>query len=503
VHEGVQRIAKSMGAVQQNTDQIASGTYEHSASTQQMTTSVEHILSRAQHSALLAKQLSSMAKRVSIALEQLTDMTQFFDQSHEIESEMYRAGDTGERAAPLPGIATVQDLQAKRCAAVFVNRGPVDQIHEHQMQQEADLQGLQLKIYSGENNARLSFQIAEKLITSNTIDILFWQVTNNLTLHKILHLAEQHHVLAIPFCRGGNVTKEQVPFQTVTQYYEQGKVAAEYVPENSSVYAILGPEHLSIANTRAQGFLWNLPAGSRCVGKAHGDWTANEASILMKSFLNEHGQGSFNVIYGINDTSAFGAISACLEYIILELSHRNVLHWTEKRVIGTDVSEEMLQCMHGVQGRTVLGKILDKIISAIKNKKCKLSEHPGGWSVQWKNEYEAIFSIRDGQISVQAEAATTVIIQDMVTVSHSTFCDDAGNPIGLGAMAIRHLLDCVQNPGQAPYLLFSREQGVTKDTPETIWKTLQYVLTDTHTQWRNKHVMSLSSQNEFVCVSEL
>jgi methyl-accepting chemotaxis protein len=33
VHEGVQHIAKSMGAVQQNTDQIASGTYEYSAST--------------------------------------------------------------------------------------------------------------------------------------------------------------------------------------------------------------------------------------------------------------------------------------------------------------------------------------------------------------------------------------------------------------------------------------------------------------------------------------
>jgi hypothetical protein len=470
-----------------------------------MTASVEHILSRAQHSALLAKQLSSMAKRISIALEQLTDITQFFEQSHGIESEMYRTGDTGERAVPIPGIATVQDLQTKRCAAVFVNKGPVDQIHEYQMQQEADRQGLQFTIYSGENNARLSFQITEKLITNYTIDILFWQVTNNLALHKILHLAEHHHVVIIPFCRGGHVTRGQVPFQTLTQHYEEGKVAAEYVPENSAVYAILGPEHLSIANTRAQGFLWNLPAGSRCVGKAHGDWTAKEASILMKSFLDEHGQDVFNVIYGINDTSAFGAIRACLEYIILELLHHNVLHWAPKRVIGTDVSEEMLLCMHGVQGQTVLGTMLKKITSApeLENTRCILSERPDGWSLQWDAEHEAMFSIRDGQISVQTATTTTVIIQDMVTVSHSTFLDDTGNPIGVGAMAIKHLIDCVQNPGQALYLLFSREQGVTKETPESIWKTLQYVLTDTHTQWRNQHVMSLSSQNEFIRVSEL
>jgi hypothetical protein len=505
VHEGVQRIAKSMGAVQQNTDQIASGAYEYSVSTQQMTASVEQILSRAQHSTFLAKQLSSMAKRISIALEQLTGMTQFFEQSQGRESEIYRAGDTGELAAPIPGITTIQELRKKRCAAVFVNRGPVDQIQEYQMQQEAERQHLQLTIYSGENNARLSFRIVEKLITSHAIDILFWQPTNNLTFHKILHLAEQHHVLAIPFCRGGIVSREQVPFQTLTQHYEEGKVAAEYVPTNSSVYAILGPEHLSIANIRAQGFLLNLPAGSRCVGKAHGDWTAKEASILMKSFLDEYDQETFNVIYGINDTSAFGAIRACLEYIILKLVQRNALHWTPKRVIGTDVSDDMLQCLYGVQGRMVLGKLLRQVISStdLENAHCSLSESPDGWSVQWEHQYEAMFSIRDGQISVRTAMATTMIIQDMVTVSHSTFCDDAGKPIGVGAMAIRHLIDCVQNPGQAPYLLFSQEQGVTKETPETIWKTRRYVLTDTHTRWRNEHVMSLSSQNQFVCVGEL
>lgn len=505
VHEGVQRIAKSMGAVQQNTDQIASGAYEYSVSTQQMTASVEQILSRAQHSMFLAKQLSSMAKRISIALEQLTDMTQFFEQSQGIESEMYRAGDTGERAASIPGIATIQELRKKRCAAVFVNRGPVDQIQAYQMQQEADRQRLQLAIYSGENNARLSFRIAEKLLASHAIDILFWQPTNNLTFHKILYLAKQHHALVIPFCRGGNVSREQVPFQTLTQHYEEGKVAAEYVPKNSTVYAILGPEHLSIANTRAQGFLWNLPAGSRCVGKAHGDWTAKEASILMKSFLHEHDQGTFNVIYGINDTSAFGAIRACLEYIILALVQRDVLHWDPKRVIGTDVSEDMLRCMHGGQGRTVLGELLKKVISAadLENAHCSLSEHSDGWSVQWEHQHEAIFSIRDGQISVRTARDATVIVQDMVTVSHSTFCDDAGNPIGVGAKAIRHLINCVQNPDQTPYFLFSHEQGVTKDTPESVWKTLQYVLTDTHTRWRNEHVMTLSSQNEFVRAGEL
>ena len=176
-----------------------------------------------------------------------------------------------------------------------------------------------------------------------------------------------------------------------------------------------------------------------------------------------------------------------------------------KLVIGTDVSEDMLQCMHGVQGQTVLGTMLKKIISApdLENTQCILSEHPDGWSVQWEHKHEAIFSIQDGQISVQTAMDTTVIVHDMVTVSHSTFCDDVGNPIGVGAMAIKHLIDCVQNPGQAPYLIFSQEQGVTKETPESIWKTRQYVLTDTHTQWRNEHVMSLSSQNEFVCVGEL
>lgn len=505
VHEGVQRIAKSTGAVQQNTDQIASGAYEYSVSTQQMTASVEQILSRAQHSTFLAKQLSLMAKRISIALEQLTGITQFFEQSQGRESDIYRAGDTGELAAPIPGIATIQELRKKRCAAVFVNKGPVDQIQEYQMQQEAERQHLQLTIYSGENNARRSFRIVEKLITSHAIDILFWQPTNNLTFHKILHLAGQQHVLAIPFCRGGIVSREQVPFQTLTQHYEEGKVAAEYVPTTSAVYAILGPEHLSIANIRAQGFLSNLPAGSRCGGKAHGDWTAKEASILMKSFLDEHGQGNFNMIYGINDTSAFGAIRACLEYIILKLLRREVLHWTPKHVIGTDVSEEMLQCMHGVQGRTVLGNMLRKIIAStdLENANCTLSEHSDGWSLQREHQHEAMFSIRDGQISVRTATAATVIIQDMVTVSHSTFCDDAGKPIGVGAMAIRHLIDCVQNPGQAPYLLFSQEQGVTKETPEAIWKTCQYVLTDTHTRWRNEHVMALSSQNRFVRVSEL
>lgn len=503
VHEGVQRISKSMGAVQQNTDQIASGAYEYSASTQQMTASVEQILSRARHSTFLAKQLSSMAKRISIALEQLTDMMQFFEQSQGIESELYRIGDTGELAAEIPEIATIQELRKKRCAAVFVNKGPVDQIQEYQMQQEADQQHLRLSIYSGENNARLSFRIAEKLLASHTIDILFWQVTNNLAFHRILHLAKQHHVLIIPFCRGGNVTREHVPFQTLTQHYEEGKVAAEYAPANSAVYAVLGPEHLSVANIRAQGFLWNLPAGSRCVGKAHGDWTAKEASILMKSFLDEHNQDMFTVIYGINDTSAFGAIRACLEHIILELMQRNVLHWAPKRVIGTDVSEEMLQCMHGMQGHKVLGELIEKAISAITLEKahCTLSERPDEWSVQWE-QHEAMFSIRDGQISVRTATATTVIIQDMMTVSHSTFCDDAGKPIGVGAMAIRHLVDCVQHPGQVPYLLFSQEQGVTKETPEAIWKTRRYVLTDTHTRWRNEHVMTLSSQNQFVRVGE-
>ncbi|GAK50599.1 chemotaxis sensory transducer [Candidatus Moduliflexus flocculans] len=505
VNEGVQRIAKSMGAVQQNTDQIASGTYEYSVSTQQMTTSVEQILSRAQHSTLLAKQLASMAKRISIALEQLTSMTQFFEQHQGIESEIYRAGDTGALAAVIPGIATMQELRKKRCAAVFVNKGPVDQIQEYQMQQEAERQHLRLVIYSGENNARLSIRIVEKLITSHAIDILFWQPTNNLTFHKILHLGMQHHVLIIPFCRGGLASREQVPFQTLTQHYEEGKVAASYVPENSSVYAILGPEHLSVANIRAQGFLWNLPTSSRCVGKAHGDWTAKEASILMKSFLNEQSQGTFDVIYGINDTSAFGAIRACLAYIIHQLAQRHTLRWTPKRVIGTDVSEEMLQCLHGVQGRTVLGKLLrDAIASSdLDHAHCSLSECSDGWSVQWEHQQEAIFSIRDGQASVRAAMVTTVIIQDMVTVSHSTFCDDVGKPIGVGAMAIRHLIDCVQHPGQTPYLLFSQEQGITKETPEAIWKTRHYVLTEAHTRWRNEHVMSLSSENQFVRVSEL
>ncbi|MCP4402186.1 MAG: hypothetical protein GY801_33395 [bacterium] len=505
VHEGVQRIAESMGAVQQNSVQIASGTHEYSVSTQQITASVKHILSRARYSALLAKQLSSMAQRISIALEQLAELTQFFEQHRGTESDMYRSGDTGERSSAIQGIATVKDLQKKRLAAIFINRGPADQIHEYHMQQEAERQHLQLRIYSGENNARLGFQIAEKLMTNDKIDILFWQVTNNLTLHKILYLAEQRHVLVIPFCRGGNVTKEHVPFQTLTQHYEEGHVAAECVPPNSSVYAVLGPEHLSIANTRAQGFLWNLPDGSRCIGKAHGDWTANEASILMKSFLDEHGQEAFNVIYGINDTSAFGAIGACLEWILLELSHRNAFTWTEKFVIGTDVSDEMLQCMHAGQGRAILGKMLEKImlLTARENTNLTLSKHPAGWAVRWENEREAIFGIRDGQISVQIGTVTTIIIKEMVTVSHSTFCDDAGNPIGVGAMAIKHLIDCVQHPGQPPYLLFSQEQRVTKDTPEATWKTLRYVLTDTHTQWRNEHVMSISPQDEFVRIGEL
>ncbi len=70
-------------------------------------------------------------------------------------------------------------------------------------------------------------------------------------------------------------------------------------------------------------------------------------------------------------------------------------------------------------------------------------------------------------------------------------------------MAIKHLIDCVQHPGQPPYLLFSQEQRVTKDTPEATWKTLRYVLTDTHTQWRNEHVMSISPQDEFVRIGEL
>lgn len=504
VHDGIQRIAHSMGAVQQNTDQIASGTSEYSVSTQQMTASVEQILARAQHSTLLAKQLSAMAKRISIALEQLTSMTQFFEQSQGLESELYRAGDTGELASPIPGIATIQELQQKRCAAVFVNKGPVDQIQEYQMQQEADRQHVQLAIYSGENDARLSFRIAEKLIASQTIDILFWQVTNNLALHRILYLARQHHVVVILFCRGGNVTREHVPCQTVTQFYEEGKIAADFVPTNGAVYAILGPEHLSVANIRAQGFLRNLPAGSRCVGKMHGDWTAKEASILMKSFLHDHDQETFNVIYGINDTSAFGAIRACLEYIILELIQRNVLRWTPKRVIGTDVSEEMLQCIHDVQGRAVLGNLLKQALTStdLEHARCRLTECPDGWLVQWE-QHEALFSIRDGQISVRTATAAIVIIEDMVTVSHSTFCDDTGKPIGVGAMAIRHLIACVQNPGQTPYVIFSQEQGVAKDTPEAIWKTRQYVLIDTHTRWRNEHVMTLSSQNQFIRVSEL
>ena len=505
VHEGVQRIAQSMGEVQQNTDQVASGAHEYSVSAQQMMTSVEHILTRAQDSAHLAKQLSSMAKRISIALEQLTEMTQFFEQSNGAESDIYRSGDTGDRAAPISGIATLQELRKKRLAAIFINKGPADQIHEYQMQQEAERQHLQLKIYSGENNARISVQIAERLITGNSIDILFWQVTNNLTLHKILHLAKQRHVLVIPFGHGGNVTKEQVPFQTLIQHYEEGRVAAEYLPKNSAVYAILGPEHLSVANTRAQGFLWNLPAGCRSVGNSHGDWTVNEASILMKSFLDEHGQGAFDAIYGINDSSAFGAMRACLEHIILELVRHHKSSWGAKHVIGTDVSEEMLQCMHGTQGRKVLYKMLEKVISApsMDGIHLSLEEHADGWAVRWEKTHEAVFSIRDGEISVSTQAVKTVLISNIVTISYSTFFDEAGQPIGVGAMALRHLIDCVQNPGQAPYIIFSREQGVTKETPESIWKTLRYVLTDVHTQWRNEHVLSLSSQNEFVCVGEL
>ena len=505
VHDGVRKISVSMKIAQANTAQIASGTSEYSLSTQQMTASVEQILSRARHSAILARQLTEVAKRISIALQQLTEMTQFFDPKQTGEFDIYRSVSPTEKAAPIRDIASLDELREKRLAAIFTNRGPADQIGEYRMHAEAEKQHLKLSIYSGENNAQTSFRIAEHLLTNGNVDILFAQMTNNSMFQKILQWAEHAQVVVIPFSQGANVSKERVPTQVLIQHYDEGKIAAELVPGQSTVYAILGPANIHCANARAQGFSGNLPSTSRCVGQAHGDWTAYEAEILMRSFFHEKGPNACNVIYGINDTTALGAIGACLEYVILELLRRNSLTWTEKTVIGTDAAEEMLQCIRGREGKGVLGQILEPIVQAAAQytEKVELTEEQKGWTLQWGNGHNATFGIHAGQIWVDIPKHTIMIIKEMMTVSHATFYDEARKQIGVEAMAVRHLVHCVKYPGTARYVLFSEEQAITNKTPDETVNAVQYVLTKQHVEWRDKHVLSLGPHDELIPVGKL
>ena len=91
----------------------------------------------------------------------------------------------------------------------------------------------------------------------------------------------------------------------------------------------------------------------------------------------------------------------------------------------------------------------------------------------------------------------------MMTVSHATFYDDERKQIGVGAMAIRHLIDCVKHPGQSRYVLFSEEQAITSKTPEETVNAVQYVLTEKHIAWRNENVLSLGNHDELIKVGEL
>ena len=505
VHAGVKKIVTSMESAQANIGQVASMASEQSASAQQLAASMEQILSRAKHSARRARKLNEVAQRISIALQQLSDITQFFDPKQTSKFDIYRSVNPAETAAPIRDIASVDELRGKRLAAIFTNRGPADQIGEYRMHAEAERQGLQLKIYSGENSAQVSFRIAEQLLTNGKIDILFVQMTNSSIFQKILHLAEQSQVAVILFGQGANISKEHVPTQVLIQHYGEGAIAAGLAPEESNVYAIFGPADIHCANARAQGFLHNLPSTSRCVGQAHGDWTAREATIIMRNFLHEDGQNACDVIYGVNDTTALGAIGACLEYIMQELLLQHSLTWSGKIVIGTDATEEMLQCIRGREGKAVLGQLLKPIIQTTTqyHEKIELKEDGKGWTLHWGNGHNAKFSIHDGQIRLENQKQTVIIIKDMMTVSHATFYDEEKRQIGVEAMAVRHLVNCVKHPNRSRYVLFSEEQAITSKTPDEIVKAVQYVLTEEHVRWRSKNVLSLGPHNELAPVGEI
>ena len=502
VHDGVRKFVASMGTAKENSDQIASGTYEFSTSIQQLTASVESILSRAKHSAVLARKLTEQARSISIALRQLTVVQQLFEQQWDNEFEIYFSGDSQEHAGIIHGINSIEELRTKRLAAILINKGPVDWIVSHRMYEEAERQQLQLRLYNSGNNDQLSIRIAEKIIQEETADILFFQVSNNPTFHKILHLAKQHGIIVIPFCRGGNVSNVHVPFQILTQDYEEGKLAAGFVPENSRVFAILGPESVYNANVRAHGFFQNLPASAHCAGQVHGDWTEEEAMILMNSFLEEHGQDACDVIYGINDTTAMGAIRACFHEIIDELLCHNTVSWTAKTIIGTDATEEMLNCLNGTQGQHVLGRLLKSVVRRYDGR-VTLTEDSDGWKLQWSRDHEALFRLRDGQIIMHTRHSTTTIINNMMTVSHSTFLDSSNTPIGAGATAIRHLIDCIERPGEPGYVVFSQEHPITTDTPAELISAVRYVMTEQQIQWIHDHVQTLDSHNNFTNVKVL
>lgn len=76
------------------------------------------------------------------------------------------------------------------------------------------------------------------------------------------------------------------------------------------------------------------------------------------------------------------------------------------------------------------------------------------------------FCYHDGQIWAALDKLFIMIIKEMMTVSYATFYNDERKQIGVGAMAIRHLVNCVRCPGEPQYVLFSEEQAITRETPE-------------------------------------